>query len=258
MLLQLFAMVFLSPAQRKLFATGVPIFTYHSIGPRAPGARDPFLYVPTAQFDEQLARLRRESFQTISLSEFAAAARDNERKAIITFDDGCANVFQNALPALSRHGAKAIQFLVARFIGGRNDWMTRHGDAEERLMDDAQVRDWLAVGHEIGSHTLTHPNLPKLTPAAAREEISASKKMLEDKFGRSVRHFCYPGGKWNEAVRDLVAEAGYETACTTRFGVNAPGTPPHELRRIVPLTRGELIGKIFHRLLRKLRRANAN
>ncbi|MSU57883.1 MAG: polysaccharide deacetylase family protein [Pedosphaera sp.] len=247
------AMVFLSAAQRRLFATGVPILTYHSVGPRAAGARDPFLYVPTAQFDAQLARLRSESFQTVSLSEAVAGPEDSARKVVITFDDGCANVFQNALPALAKHQAKAIQFLIAKLIGGKNDWMIKHGDAPETLMDVTQIKEWLAAGHEIGSHTSTHPNLPKLSLAAAREEIAGSKKILEDFFGQPVRHFAYPGGKWNEALRDIVAEAGYETACTTNFGVNPPGAPRHELRRIVPLTRSELIGKSFHRLRRKFR-----
>lgn len=250
---QLLAMAFLSRAQRKLFATGLPILTYHSIGPRAPCALDPFLYVPTAKFEAQLTQLKRENYETVSLSSFVAEHPDPARKLIVTFDDGCANVFQNALPVLSRQGVKAIQFLVARLIGGRNDWMTKYGDAPEPLMDEVQIREWLAAGHEIGSHTLTHPNLPKLSRDAAREEIAGSRKLLEDRFGTAVRHFCYPGGKYNEAVRELVGEAGYETACTTRFGVNPAGTPRHELRRIVPLNRGELARKIVHRLGRKLR-----
>jgi peptidoglycan/xylan/chitin deacetylase (PgdA/CDA1 family) len=61
----------------------------------------------------------------------------------------------------------------------------------------------------------------------------ASKKKLEDLFGRRIRHFCYPYGDWNEAVRDLVVEAGYETASSTRFGVNTPETSPFVLCRIM-------------------------
>ena len=34
--------------------------------------------------------------------------------------------------------------------------------------------------------------------------------------GKPIAHFCYPYGDWNEPVRDLVMEAGYLTACTTR------------------------------------------
>ena len=52
------------------------------------------------------------------------------------------------------------------------------GEAPAPLMDAAQVKDWLAAGHEIGSHTLTHPWLTRLPLSEAREEISGSKKKL--------------------------------------------------------------------------------
>ena len=120
-------------------------------------------------------------------------------------------------------------------------------------MDEAQIREWLAAGHEIGSHTLTHPFLTRISPQRAREEISASKKKLEDRFGRPVRHFCYPYGDWNPAVRDLVMAAGYETACTTEFGVNTGATPPFELKRI--LARYQSIS--FKALKERLTRARA-
>jgi peptidoglycan/xylan/chitin deacetylase (PgdA/CDA1 family) len=245
------AMVFMSGAQRKLCQTGVPIYTYHYLGSPPRQAHDPFLYVSTAQFDAQLARLREEQYHFASLTEALDHSSHGPRRVVITFDDGAANVCRFGLEPLARHGAKAIQFLVAGLIGGRNEWMIKHGDASERLMDIPQVRDWLAAGHDIGSHTTTHPKLTELTLEAAREEIVASKKRLEDMFGRPVRHFCYPGGKWNDALREVVAEAGYATACTTQFGVNLVATPPHVLRRIVPLTRSALLGKIVHRLRRR-------
>jgi peptidoglycan/xylan/chitin deacetylase (PgdA/CDA1 family) len=143
-----------------------------------------------------------------------------------------------------------FSFLVAGHLGGCNEWDAVHGFAPERLMDATQVREWLAAGHEIGSHSLTHRNLTRLDEAAAREQIIASKQRLEDTFGVPVRHFCYPHGKWNERLRDLVAQAGYATACTTKFGVNTAATPRHALLRIQPLGTSELLGKVMHRLSR--------
>ena len=151
---------------------------------------------------------------------------------VLTFDDGFRNVLEYGLQPLARHKYRAIQFLVSNLIGKSNEWEERKGEAREPLMDAAQVREWLDAGHEIGSHTRTHPFLTRLSRHEAREEITASKKSLEDCFGRPIEHFCYPYGDWNEAVRDLVLEAGYATACTTSFGVNTPSIPPFELRRI--------------------------
>lgn len=124
-------------------------------------------------------------------------------------------------------------------------------------MGVAEVRDWLAAGYEIGSHGLTHRNLAKLALPEAREEIFSSKKRLEDLFGIPIRHFSYPSGRYTPQIRDLVSEAGYQTACTVEFGVNLPSVNRFELRRIFPLSRGEMLGKVIHRLLRKLRRATA-
>ena len=150
----------------------------------------------------------------------------------LTFDDGFENVGRHGLESLRENGFRAIQFLVADLLGKTNEWEQREGEARERLMDAAQVRDWLAAGHEIGAHTCTHPRLSQLPLAGAREEIRASKAKLEDCFGTPIRHFCYPYGDWNPAVRDAVAEAGFSTACTTRPGLNRPGGDPLCLRRL--------------------------
>ena len=216
---------------RELFNEGVPVFMYHKIAPRPRRVRLKGLYVTPETFARQLEELSENGFVSCGLEEACQNGRPTSRVAL-TFDDGFHNVLQNALKPLARHGWRALQFLVPRFIGKLNQWDLRDGEAPERLMDEAEVREWLGAGHAIGSHSLTHARLTRLTVRDAREEIFASKKSLEDQFGVAVNHFCYPYGDWNEAVRELVMEAGYHTACTTEFGVNTPSTPPLTLHRI--------------------------
>jgi peptidoglycan/xylan/chitin deacetylase (PgdA/CDA1 family) len=150
----------------------------------------------------------------------------------LTFDDGFRNVWEHALEPLAAHKFIATQFLVANFIGRLNQWEIREGEVHEPLMDAAQVRDWLKAGHRIGSHSLSHPYLTRLSRRDAREEILTSKKKLEDTFGVAVEDFCYPYGNWNETVRDIVIEAGYRSACATDFGINTAEESPFSLRRI--------------------------
>jgi peptidoglycan/xylan/chitin deacetylase (PgdA/CDA1 family) len=204
---------------------------YHKIAPRPRRVRLKGLYVTPATFERQLAELSESGFIACSPAE---ARQDGPitARASLTFDDGFRNVFQNAMAPLAQRRWRAMQFLVPNCIGKLNEWDLRDGEAPELLMDDAQVRDWLGAGHAIGSHSLTHARLTRLTLRDAREEIFASKKKLEDAFGVAVEHFCYPYGDWSEPVRDLVIEAGYQTACTTEFGINTPGTPAFSLRRI--------------------------
>jgi peptidoglycan/xylan/chitin deacetylase (PgdA/CDA1 family) len=101
------------------------------------------------------------------------------------------------------------------------------------MMDKSQVREWLAAGHQIGSHTVSHPNLTRLHAMEAREEIQASRKWLEDNFGVSVSHFSYPLGAFDDRILGMVREAGYSTAVTSEFGVNGVGTDLYRLRRIL-------------------------
>ena len=250
--------VFLGAAQRRLLHGGLPIFTYHKVASAPPGTRDPFLYTDPLEFKAQLDALCRAGYGSTSLLDAVTNGTSRSRKTVITFDDGFLSVFENALEILAAHSFQATLFLVANFLGQENKWDIAKGDVPERLMDEVQVREWLAAGHEIGSHSMTHRNLRQVGPADAREETSASKKALEDRFGVEVRHFCYPFGSWNPYLRDLVAGAGYRTACTVKFGVYASGSSPFELRRIIPLSARALLRKIQHRgLIRTLKRAAA-
>jgi peptidoglycan/xylan/chitin deacetylase (PgdA/CDA1 family) len=218
---------------RQSFREGMPVLAYHKLGPLPSGAKVKSFYVGEELFAWQIRDLHRGGFLVRSLNYWRRNLPPNRRRAVLTFDDGSRTVLRHGLPALTRHRIRAIQFLVVDALGGINHWDVRsRGETPDTLMNLAEVREWLSGGQEIGSHTLTHANLTAIDEAKAREEISASKKKLEDLFGVAIRHFCYPYGKWSPRVRDLVEEAGYETAVTLEFGVNAEGRDPFTLRRI--------------------------
>jgi peptidoglycan/xylan/chitin deacetylase (PgdA/CDA1 family) len=214
----------------SLFLTGLPILTYHHVGPTSRGARLKGLYVSPRLFERQVQELKARGFKSTDLG-LSPPPENGERQIVITFDDGFLDVFKHALPVLQCHGFQAIIFLVSGLIGRTNEWQQLAGDVAEPLMDEAQVRAWLAAGQTIGSHTVTHPWLSRLSLEAAREEIVSSRKSLEDRFGTAIEHFCYPYGDLNERVRDLVAEAGFRTACTTKTGINLAGQSSLELKR---------------------------
>lgn len=211
-----------------LFAQGTPILMYHQLGRQPLDARFKGYHVRAAIFARQLRELRRQGLHSVWPGETAVAGT----AVSITFDDGYANVVAHGLRPLADNGFRAIQFIVAGEIGGWNRWDMRAGEIPARLMDAAQIRDWVAAGHAIGSHGLTHARLTTLPIAAAREEIVASKKRLEDLLGAAVEHFCYPHGECNPEVAEWVREAGYRSACGTDFGVNPAGCDPFTLKRL--------------------------
>jgi len=100
-------------------------------------------------------------------------------------------------------------------------------------MDRSQLVEWLEAGNEIGSHGLTHRLLTSLSLHEIRREIVDSKKLLEDLFGQPIVHFCYPYGGCNEAIRDIVQEAGYATATSIIPGFNIAETDAFMLRRLL-------------------------
>lgn len=73
----------------------------------------------------------------------------------------------------------------------------------------------LAAQHEIGAHTISHPDLTTLNTSTLQWELSESRRWLESIVHTPVTSFCYPRGHYNDTVRQAVAAAGYEMARTT-------------------------------------------
>ncbi|MGE3312867.1 MAG: polysaccharide deacetylase family protein [Limisphaerales bacterium] len=215
---------------RERFRGHVPILTYHKFGERPRGVRLRGMYLPTALFERQLREFAEARFESAPVA--GSWEKANGERVVLTIDDGFRSVHEQAMPLLARTGLRATLYLVAGRIGGWNDWEVREGEARAALMTVDEVRDWLASGHRIGAHSMTHPWLTKIPREAAREEIRRSRKFLEDKFGVPVTDFCYPYGDWNEVIRGEVVDAGYETATTTDFGINGPDADRWALRRI--------------------------
>lgn len=92
--------------------------------------------------------------------------------------------------------------------------------AWDGMMDCAQLATLLREGHEIGSHSNTHPRLPECTDTELATEITDSKTWLETQFGVRVASFCYPNGDFDARTLDRVAKSEYRFAVTTTPGSN--------------------------------------
>ncbi len=100
-----------------------------------------------------------------------------------------------------------------------------------RLMTAENLVELSRRGHEIASHTLSHPFLTGLEPDRLRDEVGESRRVLSGWLGREVRGFCYPAGDLDEGTARAVRDAGYHYACTTEEGPNRPDRDPLRLRR---------------------------
>lgn len=216
----------------------VPILLYHHIGiPPSSGIPGRSNYVTPQKFEKQMMWLSRLGFKGVSLREGMPYLRGEKtgKIAIITFDDGFLSVYQYAMPVLNRLGFTATNFFVAERMGLDNAWDNVKAQ-RDKIMTFDEMRVWAQHGHEVGSHTLTHPHLTEIPLEQAEREIILSKTMIEDALGETIHSFAYPYGDENDIVRQLVAKAGYKFAVTTQKG-RARGSendyelPRHSIRR---------------------------
>lgn len=110
-------------------------------------------------------------------------------------------------------------------------------------------------GIYIGSHTMSHPVLSKITQVEAKKQICDSKLLIQNRTGRKVCHFAYPNGRKIDYTKSIVdmLKPEYETAVTTVPGINYPGADPYELKRIVITCEMGLLDIKVKMLLAKLR-----
>lgn len=201
----------------------IPILMYHQVDVERPkGSPMRGLVVSPATFSRQMGALRSLGYRGLSMSDLEPYLRgDKDGKVFgITFDDGYENNLRCALPVLTRCGFTSTCYVVAGLVGGCNSWDIERGVVQVPLMNAHQLQTWVDSGQEVGSHTLTHANLPELGEALQAEEIMQSRLRLEAlvKQAKGVRHFCYPYGGFNEVSVNCVRAAGYTTATTTARG----------------------------------------
>jgi len=145
--------------------------------------------------------------------------RAGVRCVSVTFDDGYQNIVDNALPELAKRGIPATIFVVTGALGVTPNWEDYSGGTDlamrEIIMTAEQLRSLPSDLVQIGSHTRTHPMLARLPEQQVREELAASRKMLEEIIGREVKLFSFPYGSFNADVIAWCQDAGYERVFTT-------------------------------------------
>ena len=154
------------------------------------------------------------------------------RPALVTFDDGLANLYTHALPVLEQEGVPALVFMVAGHVGGLSTWEAEPRWRGNPLLTWEQMREMQDRGITFGSHTLTHPHLPALPESDWRRELTESKRLLEEGLERPVETLAYPYGDFSPEIARAAREASYRLGFSTLRGLNTPATDPTALRRM--------------------------
>ena len=214
----------------------VRVLMYHRIVDDDVLDGDPWT-ISTGQFRRQIERFDRNGFTAITPEDyrlFEAGELNLPKKPIVlTFDDGYIEVYSKVFPVLKEYGMKAVVFVLADQSKRSNVWDEENSHPGCQLMDSTQILELHGAGFEIGSHTLTHPDLTRVSQDKAWDEISRSRMLLEILLNAPVRSFSYPFGYVNEAAKQMVKEAGYANAFGAWTGPVHYDGDPFEIRRIV-------------------------
>lgn len=132
-----------------------------------------------------------------------AAAQDTKQQSVrttplpktvaLTFDDGPAPIYtRQILAILKENNIKATFFLV--------------GTNAKKYPE--LVKEIYEQGHVIASHSMTHPQLTKLTNDKLEWEVSTPNKIIADIIGTKPLCLRYPFGLSNSHVREVIRENG--------------------------------------------------
>lgn len=175
-----------------------------------------------------------------------------------------------------------------RHIAKNSDWTDQEfnrfvADQSQRLEDDAELRltdiqeddefsnilspadlRKMQAGRSvlIGSHTVNHLRIDKLSSESRRWELRSSRQYLVDLLAANCDYFCYPNGSFDSRSRIDVEDAGYKAAVTSIPGMNSVGDDLFTLKRLSlshNLSDGQLLAMVsgFRFMLGRFKRMEA-
>src|SRR5881296_2473456 len=207
----------------------VIIFCYHRLVDKI---RYPGTEITPAAFEAQMKELKDRGITVISMQDLLAWKRSEKnippRCAVITFDDGWKSQYEVAWPIMKKYGYPLTMFIYTEGVAGGS-----LGGGQAITWE--QLADMRDNGVDIEAHTATHQDLreghnimlastggkktrTKLTGPQyeqwVRNEVVGCKELLEQRLGIKVNCFAVPFGSYNEHVKELARNAGYEAMFT--------------------------------------------
>jgi peptidoglycan/xylan/chitin deacetylase (PgdA/CDA1 family) len=212
------------------------VLLYHRIVPGRGERSEAHKAISEAQFREHLTLLDRWGYTPITFKDFDLISEGElpppRRPIILTFDDGYKDTYEVAFPILQEFGMRAVIFGLGDRTISTNRWDESLPLPRAELIKPNQLLELHQAGFEIGSHTMTHPNLTLLPREQAWDEILLSRMRLEIILSASVDTFAYPYGLLTDDLKKLVREAGYKFACSVWSGPKSFAVDPYEISRI--------------------------
>jgi peptidoglycan/xylan/chitin deacetylase (PgdA/CDA1 family) len=197
-------------------------------------------------FEDHIKYLR-DSYELCSIPHLLNASQTNAPNgtycAAITFDDGFRILMGSCLEILAKHDVQATFCVPTGFVeladkpaSAARFSRRAHPHLSVPLlpMQPDDLRTLVRLGHELGSHGVSHASVRLMSDHMLRRELEVSQSKLHEWTGRKPRTFAYPYGHLSNPVTDpatLVRAAGYESGMTLQRGRVEVSTNPMVLPR---------------------------
>lgn len=222
-------------------APGATILIYHRVGGGSPDERD----LATHDFAQQLDVLAEHDVVSLDSALDRLADGDPSPSVVLTFDDGFADVHENAWPLLRERRLPFTLYLATAYVGATMHWDGSTARAAGPALSWEQLAEMAGSGLcTVGNHTHTHARPESLDAA----ELDTCSDIIERRLGVRPDHFAYTWGVPVPALAPAVRRR-FRSACTGELGRNLPGQDPLALRRVpvrgsdpLPFFRAKLVG----------------
>ena len=170
----------------------------------------PSTNIKIKNFKEHIEFIKKEGIKFVNPSNFENELNENknERKILITIDDGYQSFFDNAWPILKKDKIPFILFVSTREVG-KKGYMTWENIREIEKYDFV----------EIGNHSHTHDYLIDFENQEIKKDLVTSIKIFEEKLGKNSIFFSYPFGEYSNNLKKIVIDLGFKYAFGQHSGV---------------------------------------
>ena len=140
--------------------------------------------------------------------EISLSQNKNDRKILLTIDDGLLSFYENAWPVLKEKKIPFILFVNTREVGSFN------------YMNWSQIKELHESDNvEIGNHSHSHEYLVDENSETIKADILKSIKIFENNLGNNSKFFSYPFGEYSLEFKKIIKELGFKYAFGQHSGV---------------------------------------
>jgi peptidoglycan/xylan/chitin deacetylase (PgdA/CDA1 family) len=175
---------------------------YHNTSKESPSGMN----IMPAVLEKQICYLLAKNYTFLKISDLLYFDKAIKH-IVLTFDDGFVGNYTYLFELLKKYNVPATIYLTPNIKG-------------IQALNAKQIQEMQASGLvEFGAHTMTHINLTKVSNETAEKEIVQSKKAVEKLTGVVCQTFAYPYGRYNMHHAEMVKNAGFTTAVTTKKAI---------------------------------------